>query len=318
MKRPHRTALIGVGKIGLSYAKDPVMQKHWKYASHAQVLRDNPRIKWALAIDPDKEARRAALEFGAGRALDGSTDEALESIEYAVLATPLKHRMDWLERMPNLKAVLVEKPLGTIPQEAERFVEACDSRGILLQVNYWRRADEVFRYWADGGISSLIGRPQAARFVYGGGFLNNGSHMLDTARMLLGEVQKVAALPTPQQDSPAFLATHSGGAASAFLPLDFKFYRELGWEIWGENGHLEVNRAATSILVSKLADHRSMAGQREIGFDKPATITPTVGTSLYRMHENLLDALEGRAHLWSSGREALRTEKLLDEVLNLQ
>lgn len=315
MNKPLRTALIGVGKIGLGYANDSIMERYWKYASHAQVLAENPRIKWTLAIDPDKSARRAALEFGASRALDGSTEEGLDAIDYAVLATPTDHRIAWIERLTNLKAVLVEKPLGNNLAQAQDLIQLCESRGILLQVNYWRRADQLFRSWADGALTSLIGRPQTARFVYGGGLLNNGSHMLDTARMLLGEVTEIRALRSTSPDTRAFMTAHDSGATCAFLPLDFKHYRELGWEIWGESGHLEVNRAATNIKVCTVGDHRSMAGQREVIFEKPTDIQPTVGTSIYRMHENLIDSYQGKAQLWSSGHSAFETERLLNSLM---
>ncbi|MBO6785090.1 MAG: hypothetical protein JJ899_17725, partial [Alphaproteobacteria bacterium] len=55
-------ALFGCGNVGAGYAEDPVMARHYPYASHNQVLADHPAIDWVAAIDTDAEAAAAVAE----------------------------------------------------------------------------------------------------------------------------------------------------------------------------------------------------------------------------------------------------------------
>ena len=55
-----RAILIGAGKMGVGYAQDPVMAKHYRYASHGQVLAAHPEFSWEAVVDVSSEARERA------------------------------------------------------------------------------------------------------------------------------------------------------------------------------------------------------------------------------------------------------------------
>ena len=41
-----RTVLVGCGEVGAGYATDPLMARHYPYATHAQVLAAHPAFAW--------------------------------------------------------------------------------------------------------------------------------------------------------------------------------------------------------------------------------------------------------------------------------
>jgi predicted dehydrogenase len=55
-----RTVVIGFGRVASGYAKDPVMARHYPYATHAQVLAAHPGFSWDAVVDTDGEALAAA------------------------------------------------------------------------------------------------------------------------------------------------------------------------------------------------------------------------------------------------------------------
>jgi predicted dehydrogenase len=319
-----KTVVVGFGRIGAGYADDPVMARHYPFATHAQVLAAHPAFAWNAVVDPAEAARAAARERWKVQEVVSSIDELGRrgDVDVAVLATPPESRLGLIEKLQGLKAVLVEKPLGVTRSDAERFLDGCCRRGILVQVNLWRRADRTFRALAAGGMDERVGRPQAVFCVYGNGLLNNGTHMVDFARMLFGEVEFAQAAGTPvpcggpiagDVHVPFSLGFLSGLVLSA-QPLGFENYRENAIDIWGERGRLHIAQEGLGLYRYLRQPNRAMNGESEIASDQPEILPSTVGRAFYEMYDNLAAAVRNGEPLWSPGDSALRTEEVISAV----
>ena len=325
MTRPLATALFGCGQIGSGYAADPLMAAHYRYATHAQVLSHHPAFDWRVAVDPRAESAQAcAFAHGIAAATDVAGIAAPETIEVAVLATPPGTRLALLEALPGLKAVIVEKPLGATLAEAEAFAAACRARGILCQVNLPRRADASHRALAEGGLEQRIGRVQSAFLVYGNGLINNGTHMIDLARALLGEVAHVHVPagatgfvegPIPGDRNLPFCLTMASGVTVMGQPLSFAAYRENGLDLWGEQGRLAIVQEGLRFCFHARRDNRSTTGSRELANDAGLAETTTMGEALRAIYDDLAIALEsGRAPV-SPLDSALATARVVEALM---
>ncbi len=319
------TVLVGFGRIAAGYASDPLTARHYRFATHAQVLSSHPSFRWEAVVDASEEARIEARTEWKVPAVAARVEELEESLRpaLAVIATPPAARLEIVERMPSLRAVLVEKPLGRTVAEAERFLEHCRGRGILVAVNYWRRADRLFRDLAAGRLRDLVGEPQAAFGLYGNGLLNNGSHLVDFVRMLLGEVTEATATgpsrtAAPADPEPPFQLRIGNGSLVAVQPLDFGRYREVSLDIWGTTGRLSILNEGLTILHAPGAPHRALEAAREVAADAPVQLESTVGEALYALYENLAAAFGGKEPLASPGDSALRTERLIEAIHDSQ
>src|SRR5687768_1209671 len=301
------------------YAEDEVMARHFRYASHAQVLKDHPRFNWIAVVDPDEQAlRHAQTRWSVPHVAATATalGATRHDIEFAVIATPPEHRHGMLEAFPNLRAVLVEKPLGASLQAGARFLEDCRARGILVQVNLWRRADEQFRSLASGELLRRIGPLQFAFAIYGNGLANNGTHLVDFIRMLFGEIDAVAPIPGARTFAEGPIAGDlnapmtlllAGGLRVSVEAARFRRYREVGLDCWGQHGRLAILNEGLTIAHFPLRNNRAMTGASEIASDAAESLTSTIGHALFHMYSNVVDVLEDRARSWSSGASALRT-----------
>lgn len=319
-----RTVLVGAGKVGAGFAADPVMAKHYRYASHAQVLAEHPRIEWGAVVDVDRGVVDAVKERWGVPNGGASLAEIVDQYqpELAVLATPPEQRLAALEALRGVRAILVEKPLGTTEESSRAFLDACRARDILVQVNIWRRADERMRELV-ARRGELLGAVQAAFVTYGNGLHNNGTHMIDLVRMLLGEIATVRSAPEslrpahgpiPGDVHVSTMLTLAAGLVVQIAPLDFREYRENGIDVWGTKARLTVLQEGLSIALHPRADNRAMSGEREIASDAPVMLPPTCGMAFYRMFDNLLDALDGKGAVWSDGDSAMRTTRVVDLV----
>ena len=291
---PWRTLLAGFGQIAAGYAADPAMARHYRYASHAQVLSEHPDFLWDSVIDPDLTACEHARDaWGISHSV-ASVSELPErdGIEVLVLANPPAGRMELLEALPGLKAVLVEKPLGLDPASARHLLDYCEERGLPVQVNLLRRADTSHRQLAEGGLRNAVGRVQGGLCLYGNGLYNNGSHMVDLIRMMVGEIRSVQALASiaPFAEGPLaddvnlpFTVTTEGDAAVFCQPLKFDSYRENGLDLWGERGRLSLMQEGLLQLIYPRTDNRALTGSREVASDKVETRTTTLGEAFYQV-----------------------------------
>ena len=318
------TALFGCGQIGAGYAADPRMARHYRYASHTQVLAEHPAYDWVAAMDPvEAHAQACAEQYGVAAVKDVAGLADREAIEVAVLATPPGTRRAIIEALPNLRAVLVEKPLGADLAEARGFAALCKTRGLVAQVNLPRRADHRHRELVQGGLTEAVGDVQGGFMVYGNGLHNNGTHMVDLARMLLGEVAH-ASVPAGSTsfvggpldgdlNTPFSLVMQSDVTVMA-LPVGFDHYRENAFDIWGTAGRMSLISEGLRLCRFERRENLTTTGAYEIASDQPVAETTSMGEALYAVHDDLASALQSGTTPVSPLDSALETSAVIEAI----
>jgi predicted dehydrogenase len=326
MKRRFRTALVGVGKVGSRYSDDLLTRRFYRYSAHADVLAVHPGFEWGACVDTDLEALTRAQKRWNVPHCSTSIPQLLQSYhpEILVLATPPSARLDLVRPCHGLKAVLCEKPLGTSLSEAHEFLSFCHEQAIRVQVNFWRRCDAVLRRLAGGELAALVGRPLVVHGIYGNGLLNNGSHLVDLCCMLFGEIDAIRVLASPRRtgvlpvhgDSDvSCVLTFVGGQQVVLQVIDFAAYREVGLDIWGDQGRLEIWNEALTIRVCRRGPNRAVSNASEIVTDEPIELQSTVGNALYEVYDNLAAAVVHDEPLLSSGASAWRTAAVVETIM---
>ncbi len=323
MSAPLKTVIVGFGGVARGFADDPLMTKWFPCATHAQALRDRPEFELIGVVDPNADARAAAeRDWRVPAVADVAAAAKAFDPNVLVLAAPPGARTEALAAFPNVKGVMAEKPLHGA--DGEKLVALAAERRIPLQVHFWRRGDPTHREMAAGGLVETVGEPQAVFGLYGNGLANNGSHLIDAARYLLGEPVSVQAM-APAVDCPGapiagdrhvpFALGFRGGFAAAMQPLDFRRYREVALDVWGSMGRVAFQQESLAVRTYPVALNRGLTDAFEIDTDKPTELPCRVGESLLALYENLADAIQGGATLWSDGANALRTDRIVATVL---
>lgn len=323
---PLRTIVVGFGQIARGLETDSKMATHFEYATHAQVLRDHPNFDWLGVVDPSDTAQAAARNKWNIPYVAGELSNIIKEVdpEVVVITAPPTSRVEIIEMCPNLKAAFVEKPLNSGGHEGDALVDTCLNRGINLQINFWRRGDELFQKLEADKLSELIGTPSAVFATYGNGLRNNASHMIDFVRMLLGEIKSVQANASAASLNGApltgdvhlpFSLTLETGTVIAIHPIDFSNFREVGLDIWGSLGRLTILQEGLSVRHFPIVENRALENEFEINSDNGTPIESTVSTALYNLYENLYAATTSDTALASSGTSALRTENIIDAIL---
>lgn len=323
---PLRSAIVGFGRVAEGYAEDDKLVRHYRYATHAQVLQEHPAFDWVGVCDTDAAALELARErWGVTHTAAGIAElEATVAPEVVVVTAGTAAARAVIETCRCLKGLIVEKPLGPAPGEADAFVALCEVRELPVQVNYWRRADRLFRRLAGGELTERIGPAQAAFATYGNGLYNNGSHMVDFLRMLFGEVVEARALapakrldgaPVAGDVAVPFALNFDNGLCVSVGALDFQHYREFGLDIWGERGRLAIYQEGLALYHHPVASNRAMSADREVVSEEYERLDCTVGDAFYEMYDNILAALDYGAPLFSPVSSAGRSEQVVDAIV---
>lgn len=325
----YRTVLIGAGRVAAGYAHDPLNVASVRYATHAQVLASHPRFAWGAVVDRSGDAAASVARQYSVPLSSTNVAEIIEPLdpEVAVLAIPPSGRYEILAALPNIRAVIVEKPLGATIDEARQFLQACSDRRILVQVNLWRRADPVFRSLSAGLLREQIGSVQAIVCMYGNGLRNNAIHMVDAVRMLVGEFQSVqsvgpsrtpqpgmAVRPAEEDRDVFFAAIVDEDITASFHPLAFAHYRENGLDIWGTDGRLSILVEGLVVQSYARRESRMLTAEFEVSADRPIVQPSVEGQAFYELYSNLAAALDTTEELCCSGEEALRSTLVIDAV----
>jgi predicted dehydrogenase len=205
--RPLNVAIIGCGAVG---------------QREAAAVSAIPDLRLVAISDFGPAFRHLALEMGSRYECDTVHDwrhlVERNDIDVVVVATPnVFHREMSIEAMKHGKHVLCEKPLATTAEDAEEIVAMARATGARLMTNFNHRAHDHIRRAREILAEGCIGRPILfrgrighGRFVVGpspedphrfrarslwnldagqsggGTLIDNGVHLLDLARWLMG------------------------------------------------------------------------------------------------------------------------------------
>src|SRR5258705_1335730 len=199
MNRKLAIGVIGVGRLGSSYAKYFM-----------------GRIAGAslVALSDVNEAAAAALASALGVSKWFATYQDLiadDDVEGVVIVSPTStHREIVLEAAKHGKAIFCEKPLSISLQEARKMLQTVEQTGVFFQMGFMRRFDKGYVAAKGKIMEGTIGTPvvfkSSSRDPYrpsleyldpahsGGLLIDCGIHDLDLARWFMGDIASVYSI----------------------------------------------------------------------------------------------------------------------------
>jgi predicted dehydrogenase len=169
-----KVGIIGFGRRGETF---------WR------LLRDLPAMQLVAVGDVDPAARQRA-EADTGLPVFDSAVQLWpdETPDLAVIATPAAGRAPLIERVAasGVQGILTEKPLALTLSEADWVLTACTSRGVALSVGQHYRFCPELRTLRALVLTGELGRIESLQATGVGSLLDQGWHLLDACRWLVG------------------------------------------------------------------------------------------------------------------------------------
>ncbi len=258
-----RAAVIGCGRIGSTFADDPLLCGD--IFTHAEAYTKSPRTQLVALCDTDRAKLEAAGKRWNVDALFADPREMMATAapEIVSVCTPTASHLDVArailtsEKPP--RAILCEKPLGKTVDEAEEIVSIATARHVTLSTIYMRRFAKNLIALKSIIDSGELGKIQAISGWYVGGTFHNGTHWFDMLRYFAGEAEIVSGLDILGEtgDDPTFdvaifmssgiLATLRAGNAKNYSLFEMDIVLEKGRAQITDSGHvISLSRATQS------------------------------------------------------------------------
>ena len=313
----YKVGIVGAGRMGQRRAA----------TAHA-----HPESAVTLIYD---EHAPAAAELAAecGAAVAASREELIAAdLDIAVVATT----HDALAPISTAallagKHVLCEKPLGRNPQEARQAVAAAEQSGRVLKVGYNHRyhpaVQKLHEVCTAGEIGPLLsiraryghgGRPGYEREwrtnpkkAGGGELLDQGAHLIDLAKWLLGDFAEVTGYveahfwDSPVEDNAYGLFRTATGQIASLHASWTQWKNLFSFEVFGRDGYV-----CAEGLGGAYGPERAVVGRRNPQGGAPDSEYfdyPDEDRSWELEWADFLRGLAGAGTSYSLGREALET-----------
>lgn len=242
----------------------------------------------------DTEADRAAnasAKYGVRYALELESVTSDPEIEALILSAPNnQHAPLAVEALEAGKHVLVEKPLAINPAEAQRIVDAAEANQRYVKTasnhRFFQTVIKAYELYNSGLIGDIMSFRGAIgnngsltkqswfwkKEISGGGtMIDNACHLLDIARMFMGDFQmclgQVANLYWKDAEvedyaTGIFVTEHGRQAliTSSWTQWTGYFY----FELWGEEGYIFVDsRGVDKVTVGD--NHKGVVSTYDYG-----------------------------------------------------
>jgi predicted dehydrogenase len=332
MNRPVRVALVGCGRIA--------------QVAHLPALEKAEGVDLVAVSDLSEDvARRVANRYNVAAVYTSHAQVwADDDVEAVIVAAPDRfHFALATEALEAGKHVLVEKPLASTVEEAEKLVTLVARTGLALQVGAMKRHDEGIQY-AKRFVQEKLGEARSFNGWYRIGDLRpgieatlfppvyadmsvrkaeatfkadrrryllatHGAHIFDTVRYLVGDVASVVARHREDgkdQIWQVILTTTSGAVGAVTITVDVPGVPIEGIEVFGSAGTVRVD---TPFPFYKLAStvHAYADGQ---------TVVPTLtdGNAYERQAEAFAAPIRNGGQPVPDVRDGLEAVRLIEAV----
>ena len=313
--------VIGLGQIGMGYdlALDPAKIVY----THARAFSEHPSFKLVGAVDPEKKQRNLFKQhYGQPAYPTIASALKVQKASVAVIASPTAQHSLALKEVLALsspKLILCEKPLAYDLVEARKMVEACQSAGVKLLVNYMRRADPGAIEIKERIESGQISTPIKGVVWYSKGFLHNGSHFFNLLEFWLGAFIKAKILDTGRlwenQDPEPDVQVEFEKGKVVFIAAWEEAFSHYTIELMSPSGRLRYEQGGKVIAWQSTQSDASFSGY-EILQNEPELVTN--GMNRYQMNvaDELANALADKLHTLSTGKQSLATLEAMHQIIN--
>jgi predicted dehydrogenase len=303
----YKVAIVGAGRIGCGF--DTPESSH--VLTHAHAICNDPRLELAAIVDSDAGKKSEAEKWGTQFFTDIETMWTAVKPDIVVIATPDATHAALLEqiagRSPRL--IICEKPVATNESEAAELRKG-NAGHVPIIVNFSRRFDTTVQEIGSDIAAGKFGKVLSASGTYTKGIFHNGSHMLDLARYLFGEMTSThayASVPDFPEGESTIGAMLSFERCPQFhlVAADARAYAIFELDILTEKARIRFVDEGSRLITQDVIDDPLYAGFRILGEER---IQETgLSHALAQLMTRAVAVLDGAAKPQPSLDDALKT-----------
>lgn len=317
-KKTYNAVIIGAGKIACGFDTP----KSKTVLTHAHALSINPNTTLVGIADTDGvkgmfEAKKWKTTYfaDATKMLDNTHPDII------VIATPNNTHKDMLLLALTYKpkVIIVEKPLVNEKSEMSIIRNAGKKSGVPVIVNFRRRFDNTVNEVRDSLIKGKYGSVLSAHATYSKGMLHNGSHIIDLARYLFGEMTSAKAhfqVHDYSEGEPSLggIATFERCPQFYLMAGDERSFYIFEMTILTEKYRIRFINEGRNVTLEQVVRDKVYPEDRVLGPEKMRKTK--LDEAMTRMIEHAVRVAEGKESSHSSLLEGLKTQEACYQLLS--
>ncbi|CUH94426.1 hypothetical protein P22_0492 [Propionispora sp. 2/2-37] len=273
----YSAAVIGLGRIGLTYDFDP---KREKPSSHTLAYQQHPQFDLAAAADTRREQEQALKQMVPRTVFYQNMEKLLQecSIDVISICTPPAQHLSEIQHIlktAKLKIIFCEKPLVGSVAEAIVLKQQIGFGGPLLIPNLSRRWNSGMRRISEQIENGRYGELQTMHIRYTRGIFNTGAHFFDLIRWWAGTIGQVQVLEkvrtsAERDGDPSFTFTFQtdkqvSGFAQAF---DDEQYYLFEMDLYFSQGKIEIRNSGDDVFYYEVKEHHLFSGFKNLYLER--------------------------------------------------
>ena len=318
----YRAGIIGCGRIGYEFDKDP---KRSYISTHTGAYNYVKDIVLAAVCDIDKKRLKACVNRWRIPAGYGDFKEMLEREDLDILSIctqPSTHYQILKEavRYP-LKAIFCEKPIADNTKNAEKMVRLCKEKLIILQIGHQRRFDPLHINLREFIKSKRIGDVQQVNAYYTAGVNNTGSHMFDLLGFFFGEIDWIEGFfsknVSRRKGDPNIdgFMRFKNGVFSSFQSCDVNEYTIFELNCFLQKGRLVLKDSGFNVDYYNICESKFYSGYKELYKDRHGFKTKYKRNFMTNAVEHLVRCINNKKESTSSGDDGLKALALIEACI---
>lgn len=327
-KQPIGLALIGAGGIG----------KRW-----GNIIRDVKQVRLVAVVDVDrkKAAHIAGAYPSCGIFSDARDVEKRDDIDAVIVATPHVFLSSITVAMLRAgKHVLSEKPGAVCARDMKKALLVATRKNLRYMVGFNHRFHEGFLHAHALFQKGVIGDIQFIRSVYGfggrpgmekewrlkksvsggGELLDQGVHMIDMARMFLGDFKDVRGFADPlfwkaDVEDNAFVLLRTKKKQTVSIHVSWSNWKPTHrFEIYGTKGYIVVDGLGKKYGGTEKVILGTRSAESGVEKEEEIICDPNADLSLERELKEFTSAIMEKRAPVPGGVDALQTLQIVERI----
>ncbi len=291
------------------------------HLSHLSSTVKNPQFNLLGCIDPSEKARKLAQAIYGVTVFSNLEEFLLEhKPDVLIVAANTENLVPLCSEILTKyypKLILIEKPISYNLVEAQQLLKLERRVPTNILVNYTRRADPAFCSVKDEIKSSRFLGPFLGSGCYSGGFMNNGSHMLDLLQFYFGHIRNFKVI----EKSALFPKDYSVDVKLKFDDCTFILYslrnvkfQTFEFQIYGNEKSLQLLSGSNGLQWRGI-NYNQKTSQPSFLSGNPKKIETEMAYSQFNVSKELIRFLSlGESHL-TTLEQGVKTLQIMNSIL---
>ena len=332
----YHVALIGTGRVGYQFSFSDLPD------NHAEAIVQSEACELVAGVNRGKEKLEA---FGARFSVDAlfhDHEEMLREVQpdICVVATHPELHCEMVvgcAEASSTRAIICEKPMALSLDECDRMIEACESRGVLLQINHnrrwypeWTLALQLIRDGAIGELNNIYCYLDGCKPIpswrseHEGPLLHDSTHYFDLIDFYAGEVDWLCGMaeqrrrPWAVEDFSAAFMKFKSGATGVMYGAELTEYTDCAFELRGTKGVIRMIEEQVCLYQSERDVYEPDSGFQWSSLKPKEVPRPEAVSSYVLALKELIQVLRGDAVLRSDGQTGRRSIEMITAIYQSQ